>query len=96
VPEHKQFPQKIDLGFDPTLDFHTYTIEWLPTSARFLVDGIVVHEAIEEVSRLRLPQNILLTIWASDAPGWAGAIDETTAPTTAEVDWLRVYTYAAP
>lgn len=53
-------------------------------------------EATEEVSRLRLPQNILLTIWASDAASWAGPIDGTTAPAFAEVDGLRVYSYAAP
>jgi beta-glucanase (GH16 family) len=94
--EHLQFPEKVDLGFDPTAAFHTYTIEWLPTSVRFLVDGVVVHEPTEEISRLALPQNILLTIWASDAPGWAGPIDATTAPTLAEVDWLKVYSYTAP
>jgi endo-1,3-1,4-beta-glycanase ExoK len=92
--EHLQFPEKLDLGFDPTAAFHTYTIEWLPSSVRFLVDGVVVHEPTEEISRLVLPQNILLTIWASDAPGWAGPIDDTTAPTSAEVDWIRVYSYA--
>lgn len=96
VAEHLQFPEKVDLGFDPTAAFHTYTIEWLPSSVRFLVDGVVIHEPTEEISRLALPQNILLTIWASDAPGWAGPIDDTTAPTSAEVDWLRVYSYVAP
>jgi hypothetical protein len=92
--EHLQFPELIDMGFDPTASFHTYTIEWLPDSVRFLVDGVVVHQPTEEISRLVLPQNILLTIWASDAPGWAGPIDDTTAPTVAEVDWIRVYSYA--
>lgn len=96
ISEHLQFPEKIDLGFDPTADFHTYTIEWLPDAVRFLVDGVVVHEPTEEISRLVLPQNILLTIWASDAPSWAGPIDDTTAPTLAEVDWIRVYSYVAP
>lgn len=94
LTEHLQFPEKIDLGFDPTDEFHTYTIEWLPDSVRFLVDGVVVHEPTQEISRLVLPQNILLTIWASDSPGWAGPIDDTTAPTYAEVDWIRVYSYA--
>jgi endo-1,3-1,4-beta-glycanase ExoK len=93
ISAHLQFPSKVDLGFDPTAAFHTYAIEWLPNSARFLVDGVLVHQAIQEVSRLRLPQNILLTIWASDAASWAGPIDGTTAPTAAEVDWLRVYAY---
>ena len=43
------------------------------------------------IDRLKLPQNILLTIWASSAAGWAGPIDTTTAPTSADYDWIRVY-----
>jgi hypothetical protein len=34
--------------------------------------------------------NILLTIWASSAADWAGAIDPSTAA-AAEYDWLKVY-----
>src|SRR5690606_31467792 len=49
LTEHLQFPEKIDLGFDPTDEFHTYTIEWLPDSVRFLVDGVVVHEPTQEI-----------------------------------------------
>jgi endo-1,3-1,4-beta-glycanase ExoK len=96
VSQHRQFPKKIDMGFDPTAAFHTYTIEWLPNYVRFLVDGVVVHQPTQEISRLVLPQNILLTIWASGAPSWAGPINDATAPTLAEVDWLRVYSYTAP
>jgi hypothetical protein len=47
--------------------------------------------------RLRvLPQSILLTIWASDSAAWAGPVDSTTAPTSAEYDWIRVYCYVGP
>jgi len=58
------------------------------------VDGQVLHETTEQMDRLVLPQNILLTIWASDSSGWAGPIDETTSPTSAEYDWIKVYSYA--
>jgi hypothetical protein len=27
----------VDLGFDPSADFHVYTIEWTPAGASFLV-----------------------------------------------------------
>src|SRR5690606_29494905 len=47
LSEHLQFPEKIDLGFDPTASFHTYANEWLPNSVRFLVDGVLVHEPTE-------------------------------------------------
>ena len=38
-----QEPELVELGFDPSADFHVYTIEWTPTGARFLVDEVVRH-----------------------------------------------------
>ena len=32
-------PQVATLAFDPSADFHDYTIEWTPTEARFTIDG---------------------------------------------------------
>lgn len=93
ISGHLQYPRIVELGFDPAADFHEYAIEWVPGEARFLVDGTLRHTATEEMSRMVLPQNILLTIWASDAADWAGPVDATTAPTTAEYDWIRVYDY---
>ncbi|HOU90648.1 MAG TPA: family 16 glycosylhydrolase [Polyangiaceae bacterium] len=93
---HLQFPQLVTLPFNPAADFHTYAIEWVPGEARFIVDGALLHTATEEMARMVLPQNILLTIWASDAADWAGPVDSTTAPTSAEYDWIRVYRYVGP
>lgn len=94
--EHLQFPKLVTLGFDPSADFHTYAIEWEPGEARFFVDGALMHTATEEMARMVLPQNILLTIWASSSAAWAGPVDATTAPTKAEYDWIRVYRYVGP
>jgi endo-1,3-1,4-beta-glycanase ExoK len=44
-----------------------------------------------KIDLLKLPQNILLTIWASSAASWAGPIDATSAPTQADYDWIHVY-----
>ncbi len=93
ISGHRQYPKLAALSFDPGADFHDYSIEWVPGFARFTVDGQVLHETTEEMSRMVLPQNILLTIWASGSAGWAGPVDETTAPTSAEYDWIRVYDY---
>jgi len=93
---HLQFPQLVTLPFNPAADFHTFAIEWVPGEARFIVDGTVLHTATEEMARMVLPQNILLTIWASDAADWAGPVDSSTAPTSAEYDWIRVYRYIGP
>jgi beta-glucanase (GH16 family) len=88
-----QFPKVVDLGFDATADFHVYTMEWTPSAARFLVDGAVKHEWNDQISLMKLPQNLLLTIWASSAATWAGAIGDDTAPTQADFDWVRVYNW---
>ncbi|WP_434042964.1 MULTISPECIES: family 16 glycosylhydrolase [Sorangium] len=93
---HLQFPELVTLDFNPAAGFHTYAIEWAPGEARFYVDGALMHTATEEMERMVLPQNILLTIWASGAPDWAGPVDSSTAPTRAEYDWLRVYRYVGP
>jgi endo-1,3-1,4-beta-glycanase ExoK len=90
---HVQFPELVMLDFNPSADFHTYAMEWVPGEARFYVDGALLHTATEEMARMVLPQNILLTIWASDASAWAGPVDATTAPTAAQYDWIRVYRY---
>ena len=86
-------PQLAALAFDPSADFHDYTIEWTPTEARFTIDGELKRTWSTMIDRLKLPQNILLTIWASSAAGWAGPIEATTAPTSADYDWIRVYNW---
>jgi len=88
-----QYPQLAPLGFDPSADFHVYAMDWTPSQARFSVDGQVMHTWDTEIERLKLPMNILLTIWASSAAEWAGPIDASTAPAAAEYDWLKLYRY---
>lgn len=87
------FPELVPLAFDPSADFHVFAIEWTPEGAGFSVDGVQSHVWTTEIDRMRLPQNILLTIWASSSPEWAGAIAPDTAPVTVDYDWLRVYEY---
>jgi len=88
-----RFEQVVSLGFDAEADFHLYRVEWTPENVVFVVDGQVVRSWNQEIARMRLPQNILFTIWASSVAGWAGAIDDGTAPTSAEMDWIKVYDY---
>jgi len=88
-----QYPTVIPVGVEPAADFHVYGIEWTPNDARFTVDGEVKYTWSTNIDRLKLPQNILLTIWASSATGWAGAIAPDSAPTKADYDWIRVYSW---
>jgi len=86
-------PNKPTLSFDPSADFHVYTIEWTPESARFLVDDAEIYEWSKHIDKLKLPQNVLLTIWASNAVGWAGAVGDDTVNAAARYDWVELYQY---
>ncbi len=87
------FPELATFAFDPSADFHDYAIEWTPTEARFTVDGELKRTWSAMIDRLKLPQNILLTIWASSAASWAGPIQPDSAPVSADYDWIRVYNW---
>lgn len=84
-------PEIKPLGFDPSVDFHVYTIEWTPSAARFLVDDVLLREWTKRIDLLTLPQNVLLTIWASSSPGWAGPVTEDTGKASAVYDWVELY-----
>lgn len=86
-------PQIKPLGFDPSADFHVYTIEWTPSSARFLVDDVLLREWTARIDLITLPQNVLLTIWASGSPGWAGPVTEDTGKASAVYDWVELYQF---
>jgi beta-glucanase (GH16 family) len=88
-----QEPLMASLGFDAEADFHQYDIEWTPAGVKYVADGALLRTWTTNIALLKRPLNILLTIWASNAPSWAGAVDATTAPTSAEVDWIKVYDY---
>lgn len=86
-----QDPEIVSPGFDVEADFHVYGIEWSPEDVRFTVDGVLLRTWTADIARMRLPQNILFTIWASSAPTWAGPLQPDSVPTSADVDWVKVY-----
>jgi endo-1,3-1,4-beta-glycanase ExoK len=88
-----QFPELVDLSFNANEDFHEWTIEWSPTSARFYVDGALLHDWNERIDLFGLPQNVLLTIWASSSADWAGAVTAETTGASVSYDWVEVYEY---
>jgi beta-glucanase (GH16 family) len=83
------------LPFDPSVDFHVYTIEWTPSGARFVVDDEVRHTWTRNINLMTLPQNVLLTIWASSSAAWAGAVNEATSEAAATYDWVELHSYTA-
>ncbi len=88
-----QEPQIVNLGVDAEADFHQYDIEWTPAGVKYFVDGTLLRTWTTHADLLNLPETILLTIWASNAASWAGPITSTSAPTSADVDWIKVYSW---
>jgi endo-1,3-1,4-beta-glycanase ExoK len=86
-----QDPLIVSPGFDAEATFHQYDIEWTTADVRFYMDGTLGRIWNKEIARMTLPQNILFTIWASNSADWAGALTSSSAPTSAEIDWIRVY-----
>ncbi|KAK1290066.1 putative xyloglucan endotransglucosylase/hydrolase protein 23 [Acorus calamus] len=66
--------QQFHLWFDPTKDFHTYSILWNPKHIIFSVDGIPIRDFKNAESRgVAFPKNQPMRIYSSlwDAEDWA-------------------------
>ncbi|XP_022933964.1 xyloglucan endotransglucosylase/hydrolase protein 22-like [Cucurbita moschata] len=76
------------LWFDPTADFHNYTILWTPRHIVLSVDGIPIRELKNKKEKgapfpLRQPMRIYASLWNADSwatRGGAVKIDWTKAP----------------
>lgn len=88
-----QYPTIAQLDFDSSEDFHIYTIEWTPNEAKFLIDDVVYHRWVDRMDLIGLPQNILMTIWASNIVEWAGPVNSDTVNAEALYDWIEVWEY---
>lgn len=88
-----QDPLLVDVGFDVSADFHEYMIEWTPDGTWFWIDDVLQRTWTENIDRMNLPQNVLLTIWASGSPAWAGPVTDETVGAMATYDWIELYEY---
>lgn len=72
--------------------FHVFSVEWAPRHYVFYVDGNEVFRTRRGVSGV--PQFAVLSLLTSD---WElPQLDESTLPTTMEVDWVRVWQEEGP
>jgi endo-1,3-1,4-beta-glycanase ExoK len=86
-----QDPLITSLGFNAESDYHLYDIEWTPSGIKYIADGVVLRTWTKNSALLKRPLTVLFTIWASSAASWAGALTATSAPTSADIDWIKVY-----
>ncbi|XP_073066856.1 xyloglucan endotransglucosylase/hydrolase protein 24-like [Primulina eburnea] len=83
--------QQFYLWFDPTKDFHTYSIQWNPQSILFSVDGTPVRQFKNLESRgIPFPKSQPMWIYASlwNADDWA------TRGGLVKTDWSKAPFYA--
>jgi len=78
-------PCRLDLGFDATLDFHLYAIDWRPGCVAWSVDGRIVHERVgwDPTPLPHLPMRLHANLWAPRSEELAGRIDNDALPSTA-------------
>jgi len=78
-------PCRIDLGFDATLDFHLYAIDWRPGRVTWSVDGRIVHERVgwDPTPIPHLPMRLHANLWAPRAEDLAGRVDNSALPSAA-------------
>lgn len=93
VEERKTAEVDAELDFRPADDFHVYAFEWEPGVVRFYIDGQLVLTNTEDAKILRDPQKLMMNLWVSEAPEWAGAMDGSTAPSESVYDWVKLYRY---
>ncbi|RWP85634.1 MAG: glycosyl hydrolase family protein [Mesorhizobium sp.] len=78
-------PCRIELGFDASLDFHHYAIDWSPGCISWWVDGRAVHERVgwDPTPIPHLPMRLHANLWIPRSEELAGRIDDSALPSTA-------------
>ncbi len=91
---HRGTPVSIDLGFDASLEFHRYAMEWLPDRIRWFVDDRLVHErGIWDPTPVpHLPMEVFVNLWSAYSHGFAGRLDLSALPASTIVHSVRIDT----
>ena len=87
-------PCRIELGFDATLDFHHYAIEWRPGRISWWVDGKLAHDRVgwDPTPIPHLPMRLHANLWVPRSEELAGLIDEGALPSTAIFRNVSIWT----
>ncbi|MFW5685300.1 MAG: glycoside hydrolase family 16 protein [Spirochaetota bacterium] len=85
----------IDLGFDPSADFHVYGFEITPEYIEWFVDDEVLlryeYDDPEYDIEITAPYQLKLNHWSST--GWVGGPPEEDEESVYQIDWIRFTPY---
>lgn len=86
-------PCCIPLGFDASLDYHKYAIDWRPGRITWWVDGRLVHERVgwDPTPVPYLPMRLNGNLWAPRSEELAGQIEEDALPSGASFRNVSVW-----
>ena len=74
--------------------YHTFTIEWTPSTVVWFMDGVEARRTTGgQANQLTSLHNFRFNLWASDVSSWAGAFDASALPAYQYVNWIRYYRY---
>ena len=88
-------PVLIDLGFDASLDFHRYEIEWTPTSILWHVDGRLAFKRVtwDPTPISHLPMQLNVNLWHSRSEELAGQLAGGALPAQTELRAIEVFSH---
>lgn len=77
-----------DLGFDASEDFHTFGFEWHKDKIIWLVDGVEVYTATENLPVTA--SKIMMNAWCGKGvDNWLKSFSDENVPLTAEYEWVK-------
>lgn len=82
--------KRVELGFDPSQEFHDYAFEWSKDKIIWYVDGEKVHESAADHEIPRNEQKIYFSLWSGgkSVNDWLGPF-RYKGPVSAEVEWVK-------
>jgi GR25 family glycosyltransferase involved in LPS biosynthesis len=85
-------PCRIPLGFDASLDFHRYSIEWNPDRITWAVDGRIIHQrgSWDPTPVPHLPMKLHFNLWAPRSQELAGLLDQRSVPAVARIKNVQI------
>ena len=84
-------PGNVKGDVDYSADFHTFTVEWSPTTIRWFIDGVESRKAFTQPEFI-WKDKMFIVLNVAVGSGWSGPPNENTQfPQSMEVDYVRVW-----
>jgi beta-glucanase (GH16 family) len=92
IKNHEMHEYRQPLTFNPHTAFHVYAFDWTPEYIAWSVDGKEVYrDSGAYVKEMNKPQKMMMNLWISNAPGWAGPWADTILPVQSEYEYVKYY-----